>query len=313
MAPLATMLLGVTRARRAGVAPARAPPSRSAAAAVVVLTISYGRPPWIALIIAVSWSLYGLLKRQIAARPGREPRRRDVPARRPGRWCSSLVMAGRGGSIPATATGRRLGARRRSPASSRPSRCCCSPYAAQRVPFTLLGALQYLVPTINLVLGWLVYDEDDAGRAAVRLRPRVGRAGAVTVDQVGTPSQRAAPRRRPPRGSVADGRQLAFATSCRTAAASPRARPVLAARRRRAGRVRWPAVDRGLRRPGECRSSRATWPATRSSTGSRSTAAQCDEPASTKAGTEFACTAMGSDGQQRTLHGQDRRTATRCR
>ena len=31
------------------------------------------------------------------------------------------------------------------------------------------------------------------------------------------------------------------------------------------------------------------------------TAAQCDEPASTKAGTEYTCTAMGSDGQQRTL------------
>ncbi len=31
------------------------------------------------------------------------------------------------------------------------------------------------------------------------------------------------------------------------------------------------------------------------------TAAQCEEPASTNAGTEFACTAMGSDGQQRAL------------
>jgi hypothetical protein len=30
-------------------------------------------------------------------------------------------------------------------------------------------------------------------------------------------------------------------------------------------------------------------------------AAQCDEPASTKAGTEYSCTALGSDGQQRTL------------
>ena len=31
------------------------------------------------------------------------------------------------------------------------------------------------------------------------------------------------------------------------------------------------------------------------------TAAQCDQPTSTKAGTEYSCTAMGSDGQQRTL------------
>jgi hypothetical protein len=31
------------------------------------------------------------------------------------------------------------------------------------------------------------------------------------------------------------------------------------------------------------------------------TGAVCDEPASTKPGTEYSCTAMGSDGQQRTL------------
>jgi chloramphenicol-sensitive protein RarD len=32
-------------------------------------------------------------------------------------------------------------------------------YAAQRVPLTLLGGLQYLVPIINFLLGWLLYDE----------------------------------------------------------------------------------------------------------------------------------------------------------
>ena len=32
-------------------------------------------------------------------------------------------------------------------------------FAAQRVPLTMLGPIQYTVPTINLLLGWLVYDE----------------------------------------------------------------------------------------------------------------------------------------------------------
>lgn len=32
-------------------------------------------------------------------------------------------------------------------------------YAAQRVPLTTLGPLQYAVPTINFLLGVLVYDE----------------------------------------------------------------------------------------------------------------------------------------------------------
>src|ERR1700759_3788414 len=55
MAPLATMVLGIvvlgepaSRLHKAALV--------LAAAAVVVLTLSYGRPPWIALIIAVSWS-----------------------------------------------------------------------------------------------------------------------------------------------------------------------------------------------------------------------------------------------------------------
>ena len=32
-------------------------------------------------------------------------------------------------------------------------------FAAVRVPFTTLGPLNYLVPSINFLLGWLVYDE----------------------------------------------------------------------------------------------------------------------------------------------------------
>ena len=32
-------------------------------------------------------------------------------------------------------------------------------WAAPRVPLTVLGPMQYMVPTINFLLGWLVYDE----------------------------------------------------------------------------------------------------------------------------------------------------------
>ena len=35
-----------------------------AAAAVVVLTVDYGRPPWIALMLACSFGIYGLIKNQ---------------------------------------------------------------------------------------------------------------------------------------------------------------------------------------------------------------------------------------------------------
>ena len=36
-----------------------------AALAVVVLTVAYGRPPWIALILAFSFGFYGLVKKQV--------------------------------------------------------------------------------------------------------------------------------------------------------------------------------------------------------------------------------------------------------
>ncbi len=32
-------------------------------------------------------------------------------------------------------------------------------FAARRVPFTILGPLNYLVPTIGFLLGWIIYDE----------------------------------------------------------------------------------------------------------------------------------------------------------
>ncbi len=33
--------------------------------AVGVLTVSYGRPPWISIVLAVSFGIYGLIKKQV--------------------------------------------------------------------------------------------------------------------------------------------------------------------------------------------------------------------------------------------------------
>ncbi|MEY4339468.1 MAG: hypothetical protein RLZ14_1318, partial [Actinomycetota bacterium] len=32
-------------------------------------------------------------------------------------------------------------------------------FAAQRVPLTIIGPMQYIVPSMNFLIGWLVYDE----------------------------------------------------------------------------------------------------------------------------------------------------------
>ena len=56
-------------------------------------------------------------------------------------------------------------------------------FAAQRVPLTLLGGLQYLVPIINFLLGWLVYDESMPADRLVGFALVWAALGAVTVDR----------------------------------------------------------------------------------------------------------------------------------
>ena len=93
------------------------------------------------------------------------------------------VLAGRPDSVPSSASAgdwaliALTGVVTRCP-------CCCSPSPPQRVPFTLLGALQYLVPTINLALGWLVYDESMPADRLVGFALVWIALIAVTVDQV---------------------------------------------------------------------------------------------------------------------------------
>jgi chloramphenicol-sensitive protein RarD len=156
IAPLATMAIGVfvlheepTTAQRVSFA--------LAAVAVAILTVSYGRPPWIALLIAGTWSLYGLAKRRVplgavdslagetfvlfapavlavvvfSTRVDSVTQRADA-----GDWI--LVL----GTGVVTAVPLMLFAA-----------------AAQSIPFTLLGPLNLLVPVINFGLGWLLYDE----------------------------------------------------------------------------------------------------------------------------------------------------------
>ncbi len=156
MAPLATMAIGVfvlhetpTRAQRFAFA--------MAAIAVVVLTVSYGRPPWIALILAATWSLYGLSKRrlELGAVDGLagETFVSFLPA-----VALVIVVSGRAGSVVDAADavdwmyvlGTGL-------VTAIPLMLVAS--AARSIPFTLLGPLNLIVPVINFGLGWLLYDE----------------------------------------------------------------------------------------------------------------------------------------------------------
>ena len=125
---------------------------------VLYLTLYYGRFPWIAMVLAVTFAIYGLLhkKNSLAALDGLclETGVVFVPAvlflvgleaGQRGSFghidpASSLLLAGSGiiTTVPLLLFG----------------------YAAHKIPLSSLGLLQYLAPSINLVLGVFVYGED---------------------------------------------------------------------------------------------------------------------------------------------------------
>ena len=190
LAPLGTMALGVvvlgerlTPVKRASVV--------CAGVAVVVLTVSYGRLPWVALLLATSWAWYGLTKRRVPLDPieslSSELFVLAVPA-------VALAASGwfRSDGIPSQATTADwafllgTGAITALP-------LLLFAFAAQRVPFTVLGPTNYLVPLINFLLGWLVYDEALPPSRVLGFGLVWCALVLVTTDTI----RRAAPERRP--------------------------------------------------------------------------------------------------------------------
>ena len=125
--------------------------------AVVVLTVDYGRPPWIALTLAASFGLYGLMKKlvRVDAAPGLfvETAVVFVPALvvlgvLESRGDAAFGHAGVGESFLLVSTGL---------ATAVPLLLFAA--AASRVPLSTVGLLQYVTPLMQLSIGVFVYDE----------------------------------------------------------------------------------------------------------------------------------------------------------
>jgi len=156
IAPLGTVAVGVLvlhehlrLAQRVAIA--------LAATAVVVLTISNGRVPWIALAMATTWTLYGYLKKLIPLSPLESMAAESFVLVLPAA-ALAIALAGRAGSIPNSASGLELSyAALTGVATVAPLMLFA--YAAQRVPLTIIGPMQYIVPSMNFLIGWLMYSE----------------------------------------------------------------------------------------------------------------------------------------------------------
>ncbi len=156
IAPLATMAIGVFVLHEQPSVAQRVA-FGLASIAVVILTVSNGRPPWIAIVIAASWSLYGLTKRRIPLDAvdslAGETFVLLIPA-----VAFLVVVSGRTGSVTdAAGTRDWLFLAGTGVITAVPLMLFAS--AAKSIPFTLLGPLNLIVPVINFGLGWLLYDE----------------------------------------------------------------------------------------------------------------------------------------------------------
>jgi chloramphenicol-sensitive protein RarD len=128
-----------------------------AAVAVGVLTVDYGRPPWIALSLAVTFALYGLMKKLVRVEAA------------PGLFMETLLVAGPAIAVlavlqsdgSATFTGAGAGHTvlliGSGVATAVPLLLFAA--AARRIPLSTVGLLQYLTPLMQLAIGVFVFDE----------------------------------------------------------------------------------------------------------------------------------------------------------
>jgi chloramphenicol-sensitive protein RarD len=156
IAPLVTMAIGVfVLGERADSAQRIA--FGCATIAVAILTVSYGRPPWIAIVLAASWSAYGLATRQISLGPVESLAGETFVLVLPA-IALLVAVSGRSGSVVDSASGRDLAfVAGTGIVTAVPLMLFAG--AAKAVPFVVLGPLNLLVPVINFGLGWAIYDE----------------------------------------------------------------------------------------------------------------------------------------------------------
>ncbi|MFF8836104.1 EamA family transporter RarD [Streptomyces sp. NPDC015130] len=154
--PLVTIALGVLVLKE------RLRPAQWAAvgvgfAAVLVLAIGYGQPPWISLTLASSFAVYGLVKKKLnlggLESLAAETAVQFLPA------LGYLVWLGTQGDLAFGSDGAGHAALLVSTGIVTAVPLVCFGAAAIRVPLSTLGLLQYLAPTFQFLLGVLYFHE----------------------------------------------------------------------------------------------------------------------------------------------------------
>lgn len=132
-----------------------------AAAGVAWLTVTAGAPPWIGLVLAFSFAGYGLLRKQ-APLGAMEGFALEVTLLFPLALAYLLWLAAHGAEHFTQADGSLQALLALSgPVTAVPLLLFAA--GARRIPFSTLGLLQYVAPTLQLLLGVWLFKEPFAG------------------------------------------------------------------------------------------------------------------------------------------------------
>ncbi|MEU8027646.1 EamA family transporter RarD [Streptomyces sp. NPDC049099] len=154
--PLVTIAMGVLLLKER-LRPVQWAAVATGLAAVVVLTVGYGHPPWISLVLAFSFATYGLVKKKVALGGleslAAETAIQFLPALGYLLWLgahgdASFLNDGAGHAALLASTG---------VVTALP--LVCFGAAAIRVPLSTLGLLQYLAPVFQFLCGILYFHE----------------------------------------------------------------------------------------------------------------------------------------------------------
>jgi len=124
---------------------------------IAVLTVAYGRVPWIALIIATSWTFYAYLKKKVPLQPLESLTAEVIVLAIPA-FIYLCTTWNNVDSVPNTANSVEwVFVAFTGVITAVPLLMFAS--ASQRTPLTILGPMQYIVPTMNFLIGWLMFNE----------------------------------------------------------------------------------------------------------------------------------------------------------
>lgn len=152
--PLVVVVMGVVLFREK-VNRAQAGAVALAVVAVVVLTIDYGHPPWLALVLAASFASYGLVKKVVPLEPVQGLAAEGLIAA-PVALVFLVVTAAQSGPSAST-PGQWVLLIITGPVTMLPLVLFSA--AAQRVPLVTLGLLQYITPALQMAWGVWVNHE----------------------------------------------------------------------------------------------------------------------------------------------------------